>query len=119
MLFLAMRMLPERYVPKKISDISETERWVALVGTMETIFDEETGGSQTIVDDGTGKIQVFFDPDGQPAVAEAVRSENGRLVRAFCTNEGGQLKLDVLQPLDGADLNLLKTVDELYGKAGL
>lgn len=112
-------MLPERYVPKRIADIKETDRRVALVGMVGTVLDEQTGVSQTIIDDSTGKIEVFFDPAEQAAVAEAVRAQDGRLIRAFCTNEGGKLRLDVLQPLAGADINLLKTVEELYGKAGL
>jgi hypothetical protein len=111
-------MLPERYVPKKVAAISEADRRVALVGTLETVSDEETG-SHIIIDDGTGKIELFFDAGENGALAEAVRGEEGRLVRAFCTNENGKLRLDVLQPMAGADINLLKTVDELYGKAGL
>jgi hypothetical protein len=112
-------MLPERYVPKKIAAISESDRRIAVVGTLETIIDEETSESHVIVDDGTGKIEVFFDAGENATAAETVRNENGKLMRAFCTNEDGQLRLDALQPLDGADLNLLKTVDELYEKAGL
>ena len=112
-------MLPERYVPKKIATIGESDKRIALVGTIEAVFDEQTGGSQTVVDDGTGKIEVFFSPDEQPTIAEALRSQNGSLVRVFCTNDGGKLRLDVLQPLAGADINLLKTVEELYSKAGL
>ncbi|MFH1623153.1 MAG: hypothetical protein ABIA12_01380 [Candidatus Aenigmatarchaeota archaeon] len=111
-------MIPERYVPKKVSAISESDRRVAIVGTLETISGDGAA-AQTVVDDGTGKIELFFDGGENPAVAEAVRSENGRLVRAFCTNDAGKLRLDVLQPLAGADLNLLKTVEELYEKAGL
>ena len=111
-------MLPERYVPKKVVAITEADRRVALVGTLETVSDEETG-SHVVVDDGTGKIELFFDAGENGALAGAVRGEEGRLVRAFCTNEGGRLKLDVLQPMAGADINLLKTVEELYEKAGL
>ncbi|MCX6820969.1 MAG: hypothetical protein NT016_03395 [Candidatus Aenigmarchaeota archaeon] len=112
-------MLPERYVPKKIAAIGEADRRVAVVGTLGTVEDDETSERHVIVDDGTGKIEVFFDAGENGALAGAVRSEDGMLVRAFCTNDGGKLRLDVLQPMAGADINLLKTVDELYGKAGL
>jgi len=111
-------MIPDRYVPKKVSDISESDRRVAIVGTLETIT-EEGAAAQTVLGDGTGRIELFFDGAESPAVAEAVRNENGRLVRAFCTNDAGRLRLDVLQPMAGADINLLKTVEELYDKAGL
>ena len=62
-----------------------------------------------VLDDGTGKVQISSEK----------KAEENKLVRAFCTIAEGKMKADIVQQLENFDLNLLKTVDELYSKAGV
>ena len=126
-------MLPDRYVPRKISEISKNDKKIAIIGKIVDVTDDSF-----ILDDNSGKIEVFFGEEGLEGltglegsagleVPESleVRSESseivekGKTIRAFCSVADDQLKLDVVQDLAGLDLNLLKTVDELYSKAGV
>ncbi len=102
-------------MPRKISDITESDRKISIVGKIIEISTEK---SSFILDDNTGKIEAFIGNDS-PVSIEQIKSEKGKLVRAFCMVVGEQLMLDVLQLLSGTDLNLLKTVDDLYSKAGI
>ena len=104
-------MLPERYVPKKISDISKNDKRVAAVGKVV-----DASADSFILDDGSGKIEVFLSEESS-ADTKAITPK--KTVRAFCSVMGDEVRLDVLQDLTGLDLNLLKTVDELYSKAGV
>ncbi len=99
-------MIPERYVPRQVSKISKSDRKVCITGRVA----DSVEGS-LIMDDESGKIEVFT--EGVAGVKQ------GDLVSVFCTLFGDRLSLDFLQHLPGADLNLLKTVDELYSKAGV
>lgn len=58
-----------------------------------------------ILDDGTGKVEVFFDG-----------SISAKLVRAFCSVSEGRLNADSIQSMDGLDLNLFKKVEDLYSR---
>ena len=98
-------MLPERYVPKKVAKMSKSDRKVALTGKIL-----EVNEGSFVLDDESGKIEIFF---------QAADVEKDSTVQAFCTLVSDRLNLDVLQPLPGVDLNLLKTVDDLYYKAGV
>jgi len=104
-------MLPERYVPKKIAQISKNDRRVSIVGTVVSSADDSF-----ILEDDSGKIEVFFEKENAEG---REKIEKDKVVRAFCTLVGEQLKLDIAQSADGLDLNLLKTVDDLYSKAGV
>lgn len=104
-------MIPDRYVPKKISQISRNDKKVAVVGR---VIDSTV--ASFILEDETGKIEVFFD---EQDVASRERVDNDKIMRAFCTLVDEQLKANVVQDMTGVDLNLLKTVDELYSKAGV
>ena len=103
-------MLPERYVPKKISQISKTDRKISIVGKVVEVSAE----SDYFILDDDSKIKIFFEKENSE---EQGKIEKGKLIRAFCMLVGDQLKLDIAQDLSGSDLNLLKTVDELYSKA--
>jgi len=113
-------MLPERYVPRKISKISKSDKKVSVVGKITEIKSDQ---SSFILSDDDSNVEINFDSsessNDRANNRERIERENGKLVRAFCSREGDLLKLDVLQSLDGLDLNLSKTVDELYEKAGI
>jgi len=98
-------------VPKKIAQISKNDRKVSIVGTVVSSTDDSF-----VLDDGSGKIEVFFEKENAEG---RERIKKDKTIRAFCTLVGEQLKLDVAQSADGLDLNLLKTVDDLYSKAGI
>ena len=104
-------MIPERYVPKKISEISKSDRKLSLVGKIIEINPEK---KSFVMDDDTGKIEIFIGDEFEEDIGE-----KNKVVRAFCVLVGDRLMLDVLQHLDGLDLNLLKTVDDLYSRAGV
>lgn len=106
-------MLPERYVPKKISQIGKTNRKISIIGK---VVEMNAGAESFILEDDSGKIEVFFEKENSGGHE---RIESGKTVRAFCSLIGEQLKLDIAQNLGGLDLNLLKTVDDLYSKAGV
>ena len=99
-------MLPERYVPRTIAKMSKSDRRISIIGRII-----EVSESSFVLDDETGKIEIFF--------SAPVAIEQGALVGAYCTVVDERIVLDVLQPLPGVDLNLLKTVDDLYSRAGL
>lgn len=118
-------MLPERYVPRKIAKISKTDKKVSIIGKVEEKTDDSF-----FLDDGSGKIEIFFEKEnseGGEGRAQSrekneggkTKAEDGKIMRAFCSVVGDRLKLDVAQSLDSLDLNLLKTVDDLYEKAGV
>jgi hypothetical protein len=124
-------MLPERYVPRKISNVSKSDKKVSVIGK---IVDVKADSNSFVLADETSdeknNVEIILEKDldrdleretgdENPFNLEKVEKEKGKLVRAFCTLIGERLKLDVLQPLDGLDLNLSKTVDELYEKAGV
>ena len=118
-------MLPERYMPRKFSSISKSDKRVSIVGKIvevkadsnsfvlsDATFNESSGGKNK------NKVEILLESENS-FNREKVEKEKGKLVRTFCTLLGEHLKLDVLQPLDGLDLNLSKAVDELYEKAGI
>lgn len=107
-------MLPERYVPKGISEISKNDKKVSVVGKIVDVTTDSF-----IMDDDSGKIEVFFGDDQQTGVAGTENISPKKTIRAFCSVVGDELRLDVVQDLTGLDLNLLKTVDDLYSKAGV
>jgi len=108
-------MLPERYVPKRISDISEKDRKVSILGRVVGI---DLENKTLILDDDTGKIELYYTDQGS-VTDKDVEGRKGETVRAFCILVGKKLHMDILQPLGELDLNLSKTVDELYSKAGV
>lgn len=93
-------MFAVHYIPKKISQLSPKDSKVALTGSVI-----EKKESSFIMDDGTGKTEVFFDDNIE-----------SNLVRAFCSVVEEKLNVDAVQSLDGLDSNLFKKVEDLYNR---
>jgi hypothetical protein len=89
-----------RYIPKKVSSISPKDSKVVLAGSVA-----QKKEKSFILDDGTGKIEVFFEGN-----------LNASLVRAFCSVSEEKINADIVQNLDGLDLNLFKRVEDLYNR---
>ena len=67
------------------------------------------GENSFILDDGTGKIEVSSEmPAGR-----------NKLFRVFCSVIDEKLKADVVQDMEGLDLELFKKVKELCNRAGV
>lgn len=94
----------EHYKPEKISSITKKDSKISIVGKVIAI----NKNSFTLEDD-SGKIELFSEEE----------IESNKVVRVFCSLVEGKLKADVIQILNGLDLNLFKKVEELYYKAGL
>ena len=100
---LMRRRLPA--LEKKIADIQpESDVRVRLIGT---IIDSSL--NSVVLDDGSGKIEIYF--EDQPNV------RNGQLVRVITRIlpliDGFECKGEVLQNLDGFNLDLYKKVKEI------
>lgn len=94
------------YKPKKISEINpKTDQKIALIGKIVEI----TPNNSFILDDETAKAEIFFDKD----------VELDQTIRVFCSIEDNYLKADIVQSINGFDLDLFKKVEELYRKAGV
>ena len=94
--------MPTYYKPRKISQIMNTDNKIAIIGKVL-----QSSDNSFIIDDETGKIEIFSD----------AKVEENKFVRAFCTIADGKLKADVVQKLENFDINLFKTVEELYNRA--
>ncbi|MBI2545017.1 MAG: hypothetical protein HYW22_00240 [Candidatus Aenigmarchaeota archaeon] len=97
-------MSAQHYVPKTVSQIDSKDFKVCLIGNVIA-----TTGSSFILDDGTGRIEISTD---------RLLPKN-KLVRAFCSMNEDRLQADVIQDVEGIDLNLFKKVNELYNTAGV
>ena len=92
------------YKPKRISEIDfKKDKKVAIVGRVL-----EVGEKFFIISDTTERIEVESE--------ESV--EEGEIVRVFCSIEENKIKADIVQRLDGLDLNLYRKTEELYKKMG-
>ena len=96
-------MQPQRYAPKKISDVKKADTRVSVTGSVVA-----TGENVFEIEDASGKAEV----------SSEFAAKVGDLVRAFCTVADGKLKADAVQSLNGLDLNLYQKVQELYRKVG-
>lgn len=92
------------YFQKQISEVTPNDSRVSIIGNV-------AGASENsfVLDDGTGKIEIISD----------VGVEKNRLVRAFCSVVDEKLKADIVQDVEGLDLNLFKKIGELYNRAGV
>ena len=98
-------MFGSYYRPRGIPEINKrTDGKVAVIGKVV-----ESGENSFVLEDGVAKVEIVFEG----------KVEKNKTVRAFCSIAEDQLKADVIQSLDGLDLNLFKRVKELYNKAGL
>ena len=92
------------YNPKQISEVNPNNLRVSIIGKVIN-----AGDNSFILDDDTGKIEIVSD----------MQVEKNKLVRVFCSVIDEKLKADVIQDLEGLDLNLFKKVKELYNRAGV
>lgn len=93
------------YKPRKISEINlKADSRVVVIGNVA-----ELGENSFILDDGSAKAEIVFEGE--------VRKN--KTVRVFCSIVENQLKADVVQSLEGLNLNLFKRVNELYNRVGL
>ena len=90
--------MPLRYKPVKISQINKNDSRFSLVGNITTIKE-----NFFILDDGEAKVEIFSE---QPV--------ERKLVRVFCSVSDNILKADVIQNLEGLDMNLFKKIEDLY-----
>ncbi len=97
-------MVSERYFPKKISEARMSEGKICVVGIVD---DPREDGF--VIRDGNEKIHIEF--VGSP--------QKNKFVRVFCTVNDGKVRADIVQNLNGADVQLFKKVEELYSKAGV
>jgi uncharacterized protein YdeI (BOF family) len=104
----------DHYVKKKIEEINpETDLKVNIMG-----FVVDKKEDTFILDDGSKKIKVFMD---NPVIAERINVN--QLVRVFGstlpTDEGFEIKADVVQDLSNLNIDLYKKVEGLYSKMGV
>lgn len=91
-------------VDRIVSAIKQDDVRVAVIGT---VIDNQE--NRIVIDDGTGKLAISFE--------EPVAAENAKLVRVLGRvipmDSGVELQGDVLQLMDGIDMELKKKVDDL------
>ncbi|MGC8812160.1 MAG: hypothetical protein ACP5O8_01055 [Candidatus Aenigmatarchaeota archaeon] len=93
------------YKPRRISEVSlKKDSKVAIVGK---VLDQLE--NSFILDDGTGKVEIFFEGE----------LRKNQVVRAFCSVVENQLKADIVQSLNGLDLEHFRKIEEMYKKVGL
>lgn len=97
-------MRPQRYVPKRISEIKSSDTRVSVIGKIV-----EAKNNSIVIEDESGSAEIFSEHP----------EEVGRLVRIFCTAVEGRLKAEVIQSLNGFDINLYHKVQDLYRKVGV
>jgi hypothetical protein len=97
-------MRVNRYVPKKISEIKDIDSKVSIIGKIQ-----DSKSNSFLIEDETGKLELFTEQN----------VEAGNLVRVFCSLVEGRPKADVIQSLNGLDINLYHKVEDLYRKVGI
>lgn len=97
-------MSPLHYKPKHVSEVNLRDYRIALIGRVISV-----GKNSLILDDDSGKIEIFSDFDVQ----------KNKLVRVFCSMVDEKLKADIIQDLEKLDLNLFKKVKELYNSSSV
>lgn len=97
-------MQAQRYFPRKVSEVKKSDTHVSVVGTV------------VIAKEGAFEIR---DESGSVEVSSEAKVREGDMVRAFCVAIDGRLKSEVVQSLNGLDLNLYQKAQELYRKTGI
>jgi len=102
------------YSKRKISEIDPAiDVRVKVIG-----FIVDKKEDTLIIDDGSGKVKVFVD---SPGIIENLNLN--QLVRVFgsvlMTENGFEIRADIVQDLSRLDINLFKKVEELYNKVGV
>lgn len=101
------------YIKKKINEINpDIDYKVKVMGLVVDKNDDTI-----VIDDGNNKLKVFVDPE------IITKIDIHQFVAVFGStipsDNGFDLKSDVIQDLTGLDLNLYKKVDELYKNLGV
>jgi len=104
----------DHYVKKKIEEINpEIDLKVKIMG-----FVVDKKEDTVVLDDGSKKIKVFMD---NPVISEKINVN--QLIRVFGstlpTDEGFEIKADVVQDLSNLNIDLYKKVEGLYNKMGV
>ena len=104
----------DHYVKKKIEEINpETDLKVKIMG-----FVVDKKEDTLVLDDGSKKIKVFMD---NPVISEKINVN--QLIRVFGstlpTEDGFEIKADVVQDLSNLNIDLYKKVEGLYNKMGV
>jgi len=104
----------DHYIKKKIEEINpETDLKVKIMG-----FVVDKKEDTFVLDDGSKKIKVFMD---NPVIVEKINVN--QLVRVFGstlpTEDGFEIKADVVQDLSNLNIDLYKKVEGLYNKMGV
>lgn len=95
--------MPEYHKPRNTSSITKNDSKVVIVGK---VIDSKE--NSFVVEDSSGRIEVFSEK----------KVEKNKLVRIFCSMIEGKLKADIVQEMEGLDLNLFKRIQELYYRRG-
>ncbi len=100
-----LRLMPSfHYVQKQISEVSSKDSRVSIIGNVAAV-----GENSFVLDDGTGKIEILSD----------AQVEKTKLVRVFCSVVEEKLKADIVQNMEGLDVNLFKKLNSLYNSSGV
>lgn len=97
---------------KKISDVDPSmDRRVRIVGT---VIGKDAANGMITIDDGTGKVGVFFDDLKAIEKLDSYKEGDPALVvgRISPTAEGFDLNGEVIRSVRGLDFNLLEKVRE-------
>jgi len=102
------------YVKRKIPEINpDVDLKVKIMG-----FVVDKKDDTILLDDGSGKVRVFVDA---PGMMEEI--DINKLIRVFGstlpTEDGFEIKADVVQDLSDLNIDLYKKVEELYNKMGV
>jgi len=102
------------YEKRKISQINpDVDLKVKVLG-----FVVDKKDDTLVLDDGDRKVKVYVDV---PAMLERININ--QLVRVFGstlpTEDGFEIKADVIQDLSNLNIDLYKEVEELYNKMGV
>ena len=93
-------------VEKEISSIQPGDIRVSIIGT---IIDRNQEGTQFLVDDGSGKIQVLSEPPQTPGLGKLVRIFG----RVIPIDNGFELQGEIFQDMSRLDLALFSKVKGL------
>jgi len=100
---MAQERLVKRRMPsieKNIADIQpETDVRVRLIGTVI-----DTGPNSTVIDDGTGKLEIYFEEEPNIKIGQFIRV----ITRIIPLIDGFESRGEAIQNLEGFNLDLYK-----------
>jgi hypothetical protein len=93
------------YKPRKISEIDlDSDKMISVIGKVIQ-FNENS----FVLSDGKDQIEILSEAP----------VESSKLMRIFCSVENQQLKANLVQSLNGFDVDLFNRIEELYKVRGL